>query len=1548
MRLKPKTIRRLTLAGAVVVLTIGVAVALLFVRTAQSQAIADRLRAQGMAAHEAGEHFEALSELGRYLRRVPEDPDALLAYARSREAIEEADGRHVLESIGVLQRYLVLRPHDRDSKLELLKLYNKAGYFPEARQAAVELRPDKLDEVGPAHQQVLREEAVALLGAGRHDDLAPVLDRLLTIAPTSVEAWLLRIELAARQDDLASADEHVDAVASEHLDEDHATLLRALVLLRQGDERARALAEAMLSEVVAAGDTLDADALRVLAVALDRVGRHESALVALRRAARADDFDARLLLCRRLYQRGDIEALDKELADLDWSDPQTSALLAGLDAVVAIEAGDLDEARAIRDALAARKADFRAEAWTIVIEQAIAAERTTASERTAALRKATQADPHEPIIRALLADALSASGRHDDAAAEWKRVVESPGSIGWPAARAHLAESTLRTGDVVGALDAAREAVLSAPDNVLANVVWIETETAALASGAETSIDPERFVTHCEQLWDALLALDDDEAGGELLERLAAARIGALAELGRAEQAREAIARLADGGVVSPALIERLIAIDNRESLGAASVIAELAAEADPKSPSAVMARALELASRGQVQQGLELIEHASWADQAAQEAWVLARARYLSRVDHDDALDAWRLAAERFPQSALVQRAVLSSDEAAKDRPLIEGAIERYEQLTEEPVSNDAVVALARARATLASSENDRDWEEAIASLRRLTADKPTLLDAKLLLASAYLAKPAQDRAANLRAALEQLQAALALAPRSAPVTLELARVLDELGQTPQSLELLQRLAESPTASRDQRVRAAEMLAQAGKPGVALRALEQMLDESEDLEPVALVLPLGEVALAARDQRATERAVGALANNELTTPSDVVRAATILHRAGAPEEAQHTLESLDSLTAGPGDTHRWRARFWERVSEHDKAIQHHRLAFRESPTREIAADLASLLLITGADQEARDLISKSLESASSERSVLIRIIADALADPDLPNDVARLIRSKARSTDPAQAEAMVRDLTRATGNAKLDDAASLLEISDRHGRLPGVRAFVARRLASLGGTHAEDALPLAREAMRQSPHDARPARLAAEILLRQRRWEEMLDVSREWARRSGGADPEAQVAIAQALLNLGKHVDATRALSALVEEIDADGVTSVQLAALNVQAGALIAAGRTGEAESLLEPLVRSSLEVRVRVWLPLAAQVLRDPQVARRWIDTAASLIGPDAHAERFAVATAYAALASRSSGSERDSLAVVAQRTLDPLLAEGGPLEPQARETAAKLLHLQGDLEAAEQEYRRAIDLNEELPESRNNLAGILIENGLAQEALLHARRAVHLTDAGVPAFLDTLADALELAISANAEAATSAAATAMEQELIQTLSALADVQSGAPEALGRLAQAAEAAGRYDLAIESYRRLVASDGAASSIAAAARNNLAYLLLSHQDDEASMQEAYLLAQEATSLAQKPAFLDTLGHACLATGRVEEAESAFQRALALEPGKVSSLLGLGRALAETDDLAGAADVLKSLAESVAAGAELTAAQAREYEALRASVYGGS
>jgi tetratricopeptide (TPR) repeat protein len=330
----------------------------------------------------------------------------------------------------------------------------------------------------------------------------------------------------------------------------------------------------------------------------------------------------------------------------------------------------------------------------------------------------------------------------------------------------------------------------------------------------------------------------------------------------------------------------------------------------------------------------------------------------------------------------------------------------------------------------------------------------------------------------------------------------------------------------------------------------------------------------------------------------------------------------------------------------------------------------------------------------------------------------------------------------------------------------------------------------------------------------------------------------------------------------------------------------------------------------------------------------LARSYVRTGEAVLAQDSYRRLLAVNPKHpnapgelAALLARQ-GDTAEAEAVLRARL------EVDPEDTAAASGLIQTLLAQQDLDAAEDAARRLVDLNEknalaqfqlgrvlqakdspdeaiaayratlaENPRATaalQGLAGVLVQNGRASEALDYLQQfgrdhpemalEARFLEGGVHGVLGNQAEAREAyeEIVEQAPRAVRAwiALASLERDAtetrIQTLErAYAAVPDSAQIGL-LLASAYEMNERWDRAIELYEELVPAN-TSNTIAA---NNLAALLLDHRDDQESHARALELAERLRDTDQ-PAFLDTVGWAYYRNGDYPKAVRYLERAVA-------------------------------------------------------------
>src|ERR1041384_287061 len=120
---RPHPIRRLIVLFIVVLLLTGGGMAAYVHRMRLIERDLAHGRDEGLSALQAEDYPAAMQKLGAYLKRHPDNVNALYGYAQARQKVEESGGRHLIQAIDMLRRALELDPDRHDARLNLLDLY---------------------------------------------------------------------------------------------------------------------------------------------------------------------------------------------------------------------------------------------------------------------------------------------------------------------------------------------------------------------------------------------------------------------------------------------------------------------------------------------------------------------------------------------------------------------------------------------------------------------------------------------------------------------------------------------------------------------------------------------------------------------------------------------------------------------------------------------------------------------------------------------------------------------------------------------------------------------------------------------------------------------------------------------------------------------------------------------------------------------------------------------------------------------------------------------------------------------------------------------------------------------------------------------------------------------------------------------------------------------------------------------------------------------------------------------------------------------------------
>ncbi len=1517
MKLKPKAARRLMLASGIAAVVVAGAVMVVVVRGWQNERHAARLRAQGMSAFEQGKFRPALEDLARYLRRTPEDREAWLAFAKARERLEEPSGRHLVQAANAYSRAIELDRSDRETAMKLLRLYNEVGHFIEARDLAMRLRPSELGLAASADLDVLFAEAEARAGATNFDhDFEALSERLLSIAPDSCRAAIVRIDFLIGADRKDEAVAFAGQVAKDHNGVPCFAFLPHLAAQRAGREvdaagfRTALCAAAGLDPVT--GRRVAPPAYHEVAVAaellsaLDDQGWFGLSIEVLRDAAtRLEDSMCRRLLARRLWAAGMYSELLADIRPGDKQPADESSEVLGLTALALIEADRNEDARAVVAALEAREGEAGAQAWVRAVR--IALETPAPREALDHADSAIKLSPNEPIFAFLRGNALMELGRADEAREAWGSVYASALSRGWPVPIVRVAQTLLDEGRIDEGAQAATQAVKVAASSPASALVMLHAQALRVEAGRHVN-NPGELLARIDQAITELGNDTNEEVRREARRMLLPARVALLALERHPDDARAAVEQaMATPGLVDADLSRRLVSMSVRHKLGIESLLID-AAGGEVDDLASLLDRALAMVSAGRRDQAIAAVEQAvkSQPDDRRVEAEII-RARFRDIIDHPEAIETWRALVRDHRDSLDVHVAALRADAPTDDVAFVRDIAQRVTDLGGSDRDQPSVdVRFAKARAFLKLHADQGQRDEAVALLRTLVNEAPGRLDVRMSLIDALLIDdPAHGIAPDYAGAVEHLSAAASMAADRAPLTVRVAEIMQKQGRVADALAELGRLALDESADLRGRLLAVDRLAQMGDAQTSLQAVDAIAEE-KDADAREMTFRRAFLLGALRRDQQAVAAYRELIRMKGVEARMLGLAAAALRDLTDAEGERLALQALEASDASAFDKAIALALHAEEVDP-QAAIGHYAKACELAPDNPQAWVAAARFRLgirdfAGAEAVAR----KGLERLPglTELAVVVQQAAVA-ARPDDVAGLESLAASLESNPATARRAAAIRAVVEVQRAGKLDDVASLGRIADTFEDDPSTQLFVVRRLGVQEAARLAEATRIVRRAAASFPGDAEIRQVAAEVLARAGDWRQALESANAWRTLRRGL--EADVLVAECHLALGEPQPALAALAAnrLPAQVADQDVLKLRLIDAVVRANVL--AGQVAVARRLVQPLAESSGVVRARIAVPAAATV-NDVATARDWLNALAAIRDRASKDESIALAQAWSRVAVRFPDQRAGSLDLAMAITSE--LVASADANGQAWEAHASVLELRGELPAALEAAQKSIALDPSSASAQVELANIVLAmKGPAARAVTAARKAVELAPGSILARTTLLA-----ACVADFEGAVedTARRNAAATEIAGAIRATLAMNPGDFAALGAMAYAADTIADRPLAISLYERLLArSQGASLRDLAAARNNLAFLLLKEhraggQTD--ALAKARALSEEAVEALAIAPTLETLGAIAAEMKDRGAAIRAYRRALSIDPSSLAAAVGLAELLASGDE----------------------------------------
>lgn len=1308
MTLRSKTKRRLTALAICFLALLVVLGGLYFVRKQRLAVEARHNREAGMAYAKSGKYADAVEKLSKYLRRVPDDPEALYTFALAQEKVELPQGGHIINSIRILSHLLEVQPDNADAQHELLKLYTMVGFGKEAIDLA-----DRVLKREPKNVEALRDKAVALFRTNKVNDALKYAELGAQADPGDPRTQFLVLQIQKRLDQPRDrVIGRAKALLKAHPDDPRMMMLVGLAYDLYQDRPSAADA---FKKALAAKPMSNPKDVTMLAMGMEDAELYPDALKVLDDGAkRLNDPDLLKLVVQRLWQVGRDKDVVEHLKNIDATDAEVSSDLVAYKAMSLLRLKQKDQATALVDALDKRPIDARAHAWVPFLRDIVMGEQKDPTKVIEVCKQALTASPDNACVLFFLGEAYSQIGENELAIKQWQQAARFATSWATPWVRISQVESATNRGPA--ALVAARMAMVRSPNNINSAVAWATALDEVASSPG---------VKNREQIGKELLkVLAEIQKAAPAEPRTVAMYADLLASQGKKPQATDVIkSAIADPAKAPPEVVlNRLAAVSRKWNLGLDQQCLSLSQKSHGLTPTLALSHAGEMVQKGNTPGALEYLQKTLEKNSAKDPLqWKLAWARLLDAVNDPRAKGIWESLGEEQAKNLAVQRMVLDVRAVQRDRDFMDKTIDRVKQLS----GDDAITwRIARAKWLLGSDNPDRDASKAAVMLSDIVQTSPDLVQPRLLLAAA------QERVQNYSAAVEQLAAAARLQPENLNVWAELARMRVLIGDLENARAALDKVLAAKSVPAALRAPVASTLVQIGELDKAIALL------SDGGKPS---LMLAELYLRKNERAKAEAMFKQLVAEPEVDPNTVRAYAHYLGASGRGDEAIQTLALLKKAKLEPGVMELILGDYDRQFLGQKEALEQYRSAVKLAKDNRVAwRTLVSYEFQVNKVDDAFKTIAEAQAALGDAPAMSILhdnedVVRKAAAAAPLRPFVQAILQDRENRSVALDVIRMALDAekNKQTVGATL---VKLRQLADKNPRFAALQEYTID--VAVGAGQLDTAGDLATRAMRSFPTDPAPAEKLAHILQAQGKPNDALVVAKQWRQRSQTGTLAPDVAIAELHLASGDPQQALKQIEPYRAAALADPGHFFPV--ISVYTRALVAEGQDVKAATVLKPLLSQAAEWR-SFWQAIATRMIRDPKVAASWLGRVEPVIPADATRERAVLATNYYGLGMRAKDAS------LRRHALDMLkaLAEAAKPDPDVLVAYGQILYQEKQTEQAAEVYRQAIKLKPNEPVAMNNLAMIDAESGQnLPEALAMAKKAVELQPKAAT-FYDSLA-------------------------------------------------------------------------------------------------------------------------------------------------------------------------------------------------------------
>ena len=1444
MALKPRTFRRIVLIGSLASVIVLLLVGVLFVRPMQRGRSIESMRIEGLAASQAGDHVQAATLLGRYIRSGNPDPEYHLTFARSRLKWIASDGGHVIVAMNSYREYLKAFPDDVEAGKELLPLFNVAGMFLEAKSLAVGLH----EKIGDSDIEVLRQERFTREQLG--EDAEIIGDLFLRIdahEDVAFKDYFLYADWLRKQGRADHASELIASKIESDANNVGAKIVELWIELsnttsEQTPEGIQAYVD-LLSTVLGLDPethtwATDPTYLTVELVSLvdhlyNTMGRPDLSIeVRLASARILKDEQSMMWSARRLYWKRDFERLFG-LGAVN-TDGNMLADVLGYQALAYRNNDDSASEVSALEKLDSIDLDFRSDSWRSLLDGMKLLQDDRAVEARPMLKDAIETYPTEPYFHMIMGDLRAQQGQIGEARQEWIRANElsigAVGNVRWVDPLIRVIEAYTKANRLSEAIEFVDGLIKLAPQNPVTTIIWLRSY-AALARVDD--LEYSKTLNILSSIEPKIDSISPDQLA------IIAPQIATLyASVDQFDQAREVLSKAIQASQDQQILTE-ILEIDQRYELGIAQSAGIETNQVAGASPSGALRYAINIfAKTNDIELGLELIDQGV-ANSSSEEAysWGLVRAQYLDLHEDSRAKPAWAQLRDQNPDRIDLLYRIAESNAYGTDLESVNEVIDVIIKKTAtEGKTIPSRLRLAQANAIVRQGVTKSTRNQAIEVVRSVVAAEQRNVQARNMLARLLAIKPKPT-----------LDSASTFSPDIAGAISEYITISRQLNGRSAQKYLLEAvdLSYENNAIESAKQYLLEFDSRFPQDYNALPQVASRLENLNDLENAqAVYLRIYQNSLI------TEQQIDAgLALVNVYSAQDLRQQvqAMLSDLSGEPQMSKEQLLRLASLHTkmgfkDQGDSLALRGEEFG-LSLLDSKMVYAQYAGSFVSGEAYQAVLAEIIELDPASKEAWGMLIRSLISQQrfDEAQEIVGQAMIAIPDDQELHGLSVMaqgpIESAAQLLDSGVVESsefMVEAVSRVDDyieqkklSASVEELVGLLTamLNDFPEFAP-IQRFGLRELVSTG-IQPDQIASFALRASRFMPDDRVVMEIGCDAYIRASMPLDAMGLARLWRTNMSGSPMQADVFIAQAFIQLESYTQAKQTLAPyILGAFDSIEIPKNAGLVHSYSHAQILEGVDPSIVSDRLEPLLQDTEahdgRLARQVWISLAAASLPTHLEAARWLTLVTQYSTGE---QKIAVSGAWLALIDRFDVQNPE----YAQSAIDLLEADLAENPENLR-----------NIEVLARSYVTLAQRTENPEQVRD-----------------HYHHAIRLLDS---------ADTLD------------------------------------PKNLGYLAQGAAYAtqmGDYPASEQRYRKLMTRKMTQKRFEAMVHNNLAMLIERQGAEPDQLAEALELSELATQEADIPAFWGTRGWVELALGQFDQSQSSFGRSISRDQGNLEGWVGL-------------------------------------------------